>query len=94
MRVSCHSGFLESDDICFKPSKFVMGSVRLSKIPCLEPVSIDSAKILEGKILPYYRKLTLLEIKVLEINTNLRDDDFLTKEVNAKERITFQNEIN
>ena len=58
---------------------------------------MDSAKILEGKILPYYRKLTLLEIKVLEINTNLRDDaddDFLTKEVNAKERITFQNEIN
>ena len=34
-----HSGFLESDDICIKPSKFVMGSVRLSKIPCLEPVS-------------------------------------------------------
>ena len=55
---------------------------------------MDSAKILERKILPYYRKLTLLEIKVLEINTNLRDDDFLTKEVNAKERITFQNEIN
>ena len=50
--------------------------------------------MLEGKILPYYRKLTLLEIKVLEINTNLRDHDFLTKEVNAKERITFQNEIN
>ena len=26
-------------DICLKPSKFVTGSVRLSKIPCLETVS-------------------------------------------------------
>ena len=30
----------------------------------------------------------------LEINANLRDNDFLTKEVNEKERITFQHEIN
>ena len=42
----------------------------------------------------HYRKLTLHEIRVLEINVNLVENGFPMKEVNAKERITFQNEGN
>ena len=34
--------------------------------------------------LPYYRKLTLREIKVLEINANLMENDFRIKKINAK----------
>ena len=37
----------------------------------------------------YYMKLTLHEIKVLEINANLVKHDFRIKEINAKERVTF-----
>ena len=44
------------------------------------------------KQLPYYRKLPLHEIKVFEINANLEENDFQIKEINAKERSTFQNE--
>ena len=33
--------------------------------------------------LPYYRKLTLHEIKVLEINANLMENDFRIKKINA-----------
>ena len=44
------------------------------------------------KQLPYYRKLPLHEIKVFEINANLVENDFQIKEINAKERSTFQNE--
>ena len=35
--------------------------------------------------IPYYRKLTLLEIKVLEINVNLMENDFRIKKINATE---------
>ena len=40
-------------------------------------------------MLRYYMKLTLYEIKVLEINANLVKHDFRMKEINAKERVTF-----
>ena len=40
-------------------------------------------------MLRYYMKLTLHEIKVLEINANLVKHDFRMKEINAKERVTF-----
>ena len=44
-------------------------------------------------MLPYYTKLSLHEIKVLEINATLGEfsgkRDFLIKEINAKERVTF-----
>ena len=40
-------------------------------------------------MLRYYMKLTLHEIKVLEINANLVKHDFPIKEINAKERVTF-----
>ena len=40
-------------------------------------------------MLRYYMKLTLHEIKVLEINANLVKHDFRIKEINAKERVTF-----
>ena len=40
-------------------------------------------------MLRYYMKLTLHEIKVLEINVNLVKHDFRIKEINAKERVTF-----
>ena len=43
---------------------------------------------------PYYRKLTLCEIRVLEIKANLEKNDFQVKEINWKERVTFQNEGN
>ena len=47
----------------------------------------------------YYRKLTLHEIKVLEIkatliNANLVGKDFRIKDINAKEKVTFQNKGN
>ena len=48
---------------------------------------------------PYYRKLTLYEIKVLEINAtqinaNLRENDFRIKKINAKEEVEFHNKGN
>ena len=47
------------------------------------------------KCLPYYRKLTLHEIKVLEINANLMENDFRIKKINAKEEVEFhKKEIN
>ena len=47
----------------------------------------------------YYRKLTLHDIKVLEIkatliNANLVGKDFPIKDINAKEKVTFQNKGN
>ena len=50
-------------------------------------------------IIPYYRKLTLYEIKVLEINmtqinANLMENDFQIKEIKVRERIAFWNEGN
>ena len=49
--------------------------------------------------IPYYRKLTLHEIKALEINVtqfyaNLMKNDFQIKETDAKEEVTVQNEGN
>ena len=49
--------------------------------------------------LPYYRKLTLHEIKVLEINAtwinaNLMKNDFRIKKINAKEEVEFHNKGN
>ena len=46
--------------------------------------------------LPYYRKLTLHEIKVLKINAtlinaNLKENDFRIKKINAKEEVEFLN---
>ena len=57
---------------------------------------------LSGEIergLPYYRKLTLHEIKALEINAteinaNLMENDFRIKKINAKEEVEFHNEEN
>ena len=34
------------------------------------------------------------EIKALEINATLVENDFRMKEVNAKKRVTFQNKVN
>ena len=48
-----------------------------------------------GLDIPYYRKLTFLEIKVLEINANLMENDFRIKKINAKEEVEFhKKEIN
>ena len=49
--------------------------------------------------IPYHRKLTLHEIKALEINVNqfyanLMKNDFQIKETDAKEEVTVQNEGN
>ena len=45
--------------------------------------------------LPYYRKLTLREINVLEINANFMENDFRIKKINAKEEVEFhKKEIN
>ena len=44
--------------------------------------------------LPNYRKLTLHEIKVLEINANLMGNDFRIKKINAKEEVEFHNKGN
>ena len=40
-----------------------------------------------------YVKL-VIEIKALEINATLVENDSRIKEINAKERITFQNKVN
>ena len=45
-------------------------------------------------LVPYYRKLTLHEIKVLEINANLMANDFRIKKTNAKEEVEFHNKGN
>ena len=45
--------------------------------------------LIETGGLPYYRKLTLHEIKVLEINANLMENDFRIKKINAKEEVEF-----
>ena len=45
-------------------------------------------------VIPYYRKLTLNEIKVLEINANLMENDFRIKKINAKEEVEFHNKGN
>ena len=49
--------------------------------------------------IPYYRKLTLHEIKVLEINVtkinaNLMGNDFRIKKINAKEEVEIHNKGN
>ena len=49
--------------------------------------------------LPYYRKLMLHEIKVLEINAtqinaNLMENDFRIKKINVKEEVEFHNKGN
>ena len=44
--------------------------------------------------IPYYRKLTLHEIKVLETNANLMENDFRIKKINAKEEVEFRNKGN
>ena len=44
--------------------------------------------------IPYYTKLTLHEIKVLEINANLMENDFRIKKINAKEEVEFHNKGN
>ena len=68
---------------------------------CLKIRGIHSTEI-SCKFLPlaiitelytlHYRKLTLHEIRVLEINANLVENGFPVKEMIAKEKITFQNE--
>ena len=50
-------------------------------------------------VLPYCRKLTLHEIKVLEINAtlinaNLMENDFRIKKINAKDEVEFHNKGN
>ena len=42
----------------------------------------------------YYRKLTLHEIKVLEINANLMENDFRIEKINAKKEVKFHNKGN
>ena len=44
--------------------------------------------------IPYYRKLTLHEIKVLEINANLMANEFRMNKINAKEEVKFHNKGN
>ena len=44
--------------------------------------------------LPYYKKSTLHEIKVLEINANLMEKDFRIKKINAIEEVEFHNKGN
>ena len=44
--------------------------------------------------LPYYRKLTLFEIKVLEINANLMENEFRMNKINAKEEVEFHKKGN
>ena len=51
------------------------------------------------KRIPYYRKLTLHEIKVLEINAtlinaNLMEKNFRIKKINAKDEVEFHNKGN
>ena len=51
------------------------------------------------KWIPYYRKLTLHEIKVLEINAsqinaNLVENEFRMNKINAKEEVEFHNKGN
>ena len=44
--------------------------------------------------IPYYSKLTLHEIKVLEINANLMENEFRINKINAKEEVEFHSKGN
>ena len=48
----------------------------------------------EESVIPFYRKLTLHEIKVLEINANVMGNYFRIKKINAKEEVEFHNKGN
>ena len=47
-----------------------------------------------GYWVPYYMKLMLHEIKVLEINANLMENEFRVKKIIAKEKVEFHNKGN
>ena len=47
-----------------------------------------------GYWVPYYTKLMLHEIKVLEINANLMENEFRVKKIIAKEKVEFHNKGN
>ena len=64
--------------------------VRLTAFP-REMVRLQVRMVMQ---LPYYRKLTLHEIKVLEINANLMENNFQIKKINAKEEVEFHNKGN
>ena len=57
-------------------------------------INSNSMEHVQKRHLPYYRKLTLNEIKVLEINANLLENDFWIKKINAKEEVEFHNKGN
>ena len=44
--------------------------------------------------IPYYRKLTLHEINILEINANLMENNFRIKKINAKDEVEFHSKGN
>ena len=46
-----------------------------------------------GSCIMVYVKM-VNEIKALEINATLVENDFRMKEMNAKKRVTFQNKVN
>ena len=52
------------------------------------------AKFWGVKKLHYGLREMVNEIKALEINATLVENDFRMKEMNAKKRITFQNKVN
>ena len=47
-----------------------------------------------GYWVPYYTKLMLHEIKVLEINAKLMENEFRVKKIIAKEKVEFHNKGN
>ena len=49
---------------------------------------VSNAQTIADEV-PYYRKLTLHEIKVLEINANLMGNEFRINKTNAKEEVEF-----
>ena len=62
---------------------------------------IDKAMTLEphclnrrDELLYYYRKLTRHEIKVLEINANLMENNFRIKKIDSKDEVEFHNKGN
>ena len=60
----------------------------------MKPLQHFFHMLLFTSYVPYYGKLTLHEIKVLEINANLMENDFRIKKINAKEEVEFHNKGN
>ena len=88
-------GLVSSDgfkvfNVCIVLFVFYWSAYKNCKNPPPESVTLVHPNPVEE----HYRKLTIHEIKVLEINANLMANDFRIRKINAKEEVEFHNKGN